>query len=244
MSQLLSTIVSSAISGGEVIAANDTTSTTLYPIFVGGVGDRQTPKTTTGRITWNASTGALTVTGTILIDTSTNTNSSKLVAAGTISETVSGTQYLVASQYDIGTDPGEIPINQYLGTLAYQDSVSVRVGQLLASGAGGIGYTLGAGSAVTQTSSRTSAVEINSICGAITLVSAAGSTSWQSFTVTNNTVAATDTVIVNQKSGTDLYLVHVTAVAAGSFRLTFATTAGTTTEQPVFNFAVLKASIV
>jgi hypothetical protein len=75
----------------------------------------------------------------------------------------------------------------------------------------------------------------------ITLVSAAGSTAWRSFTVTNNKVVATDTVIVNQKSGTDLYRINVTAVGTGSFRITYATTAGTTTEQPVFNFAVIKA---
>lgn len=104
-----------------------------------------------------------------------------------------------------------------------------------------IGYGTGAGSTVTQGTSRTTGVTIDAFSGAITLVSAAGSTSWQSFTVTNNKVAATDTVIVNQKSGTDLYRIHVTAVAAGSFRITFATTAGTTTEQPVFNFAVVKA---
>jgi hypothetical protein len=35
--------------------------------------------------------------------------------------------------------------------------------------------------------------------------------------------------------------IYVTAVAAGSFRISFATLSGTTTEQPVFNFAVIKA---
>lgn len=112
---------------------------------------------------------------------------------------------------------------------------------LLGSGQAAIGYGTGAGATVTQTSSRTNGVTIDAFSGAITLVSAAGSTSWQSFTVTNSRVAATDTVIVNQKSGTDLYRIHVTAVGTGSFRITFATTAGTTTEQPVFNFAVVKA---
>jgi hypothetical protein len=112
---------------------------------------------------------------------------------------------------------------------------------LLGSGQAAVGYGTGAGSTVTQGTSRTTGVIINAYSGAITLVSAAGSTSWQSFTVTNSRVAATDTIIVNQKSGTDLYRLHVTAVAAGSFRITFATTAGTTTEQPVFNFAVIKA---
>lgn len=112
---------------------------------------------------------------------------------------------------------------------------------LLGSNQAAVGYGTGAGATVTQGTSRTTGVAINAYSGAITLVSAAGTTSWQSFTVTNNKVAATDTVIVNQKSGTDLYRINVTAVAAGSFRVTFATTAGTTTEQPVFNFAVIKA---
>lgn len=183
-------------------------------------------------------------TGNTYIGTRVNTNNSKLVANGTISESVSGTQYLVASQYDIGTDPNEIPLNGYLGTLAYQDSTAVVVGQLRAQGNAGIGYGIGAGSNVTQITSRTTSVAINSPSGAITLVSAAGNASWQTFSVTNSVVASTDTIIINQKSGTDLYLIHVTAVAANTFNVTFATTGGTTTEQPVFNFAVLKASIV
>lgn len=106
---------------------------------------------------------------------------------------------------------------------------------------GGFGYTTGAGGTVTQATSRTTGVTLNKLCGAITLVSAAGSATWQSFTVTNSTVAATDVVNICQKSGTDLYEVMVTAVAAGSFRVSFRTTGGTTTEQPVFNFAVVKA---
>jgi hypothetical protein len=58
--------------------------------------------------------------------------------------------------------------------------------------------------------------------------------------VTNSTVAATDTIRVVQKSGTDKYMIHVTAVGTGSFDITYATTGGTTSEQPVFNFMVLK----
>jgi hypothetical protein len=84
-------------------------------------------------------------------------------------------------------------------------------------------------------------VTLNKITGAITLFSAAGTTTATTFTVTNSTVAATDVIILNQKSGTDLYNLMVTAVAAGSFNLTFRTTGGTTTETPVFNFAVIKA---
>ena len=112
---------------------------------------------------------------------------------------------------------------------------------ILSSGAtSGVGYATGAGGTVTQLTSRTTGVTLNTVSGAITLVSAAGSTLYQSFTVTNSAVAATDVVIVNQKSGTNKYITLVTAVAAGSFDITFATTGGTTTEQPVFNFAVIK----
>ena len=106
----------------------------------------------------------------------------------------------------------------------------------------GFGYTTGAGSTVTQITSRTTGVTINAVSGAITLVSAAGSSSYNTFTVTNNKVAATDVIIVNQKSGTDKYEAFVTAVAAGSFAITFATTGGSTTEQPVFSFAVIQGA--
>jgi hypothetical protein len=127
-------------------------------------------------------------------------------------------------------------------------SVSATPTSVAASGAvtsssatGGVGYATGAGGAVTQGTNRTTGVTLNDVCGAITLISAAGSATPASFTVTNSTVAATDTVIVSQKSGTDLYEIFVTAVAAGSFKITSFTTGGTTTETPVFNFAVLKA---
>lgn len=120
-------------------------------------------------------------------------------------------------------------------------TVRATAGHVSTGATSGSGYATGAGGTVTQATSRTTGVTINKVCGAITLVSAAGSTSWTSFTVTNSAVAATDVVIVSQKSGVDLYQVFVTAVAAGSFQITFATTGGTTTEQPVFNFAVIKA---
>lgn len=111
----------------------------------------------------------------------------------------------------------------------------------IVSTGGGVGYATGAGGAITQATSRTTAVTLNKASGAVTLVSAAGSATFASFTVNNSVVEATDTIIVSQKSGADLYEIHVTAVAAGSFRISFRTTGGTTTEQPVFNFAVIKA---
>jgi hypothetical protein len=96
---------------------------------------------------------------------------------------------------------------------------------------------------VTQATSRTTGVTLNKAAGAITLVSAAGSATFATFTVTNSKVKATDTVVVSQKSGTDLYHTNVTNVADGSFKISFATTGGTTTEQPVFNFVVVGSNV-
>jgi hypothetical protein len=79
-------------------------------------------------------------TGNVLIGTTTNTNSSRLVVNGTISETVGSTQYLVASQFDVGTAANQIPLNQYLGALAYIDSQfsAPQVGAGITTGTGTI----------------------------------------------------------------------------------------------------------
>lgn len=104
----------------------------------------------------------------------------------------------------------------------------------------GLGYSAGAGGAITQITSRTTGVTLSTVTGDITLVSAAGSATAASFTVTNTAVAVTDNIIINQKSGTDLYNILITNVGAGSFKVTFFTTGGTTTEQPMFHFSVIK----
>lgn len=112
-------------------------------------------------------------------------------------------------------------------------------GTVLTAGAG-LGYGTGAGGAVTQITSRTTGVTLNKATGQITMFSAAGSATAATFTVTNSTVAATDTIDLNQKSGTNLYNLVVSAVAAGSFNITFYTTGGTATDAPVINFTITK----
>jgi hypothetical protein len=137
------------------------------------------------------------------------------------------------------TSTGMVMVTPVIG--AATGTSLAATGAVTSSGTAGVGYATGAGGAVTQLTSRTTGVTLNKTTGAITLFSAAGTTTAATFTVTNSTVAATDVIILNQKSGTDLYDLMVTAVAAGSFNITFRTTGGTTTETPVFNFAVIKA---
>ena len=50
-------------------ATNDTSTTVLYPVFVGAAGSNQTPKVTTTKLAWNASTGSLTITGSLFATT-------------------------------------------------------------------------------------------------------------------------------------------------------------------------------
>lgn len=106
----------------------------------------------------------------------------------------------------------------------------------------GIGYGTGGGGAVTQLTSRTTGVTLNTLSGQITMFSAAGSATAASFTVTDSAVGANDTINFSVKSGTNLYVVVATAVAAGSFQVTFFTTGGTATDAPVITFAVIHAA--
>lgn len=114
---------------------------------------------------------------------------------------------------------------------------------LLASTGTAVGYSAGSGGAVTQGTSRATGVTLSKRSGAITLFTDTGTSAYTSFTVTNTLVSATDTVIVNQKSGTNTYLTFVTAVADGSFRITFSSVSGTASDAPVFNFVVVKGAV-
>lgn len=105
----------------------------------------------------------------------------------------------------------------------------------------GVGYSTGAGGTVIQGTSRTTPVTIDKICGSITMFNAAGSTTAATFTVNNSTVTIDDTIIVNQRSGTNFYDLLVTAVANGSFNITFRTTGGTVSDAPVINFTVINS---
>ena len=108
-----------------------------------------------------------------------------------------------------------------------------------------LGYTTGAGGTVTQATSKATAVTLNKTCGQITMnaASLAANTS-VAFTLTNSTIAATDTIIVNISSGgtTLSYLVGVEAVAAGSCNIIVRNiSAGALAQALVLNFSVIKA---
>lgn len=117
-----------------------------------------------------------------------------------------------------------------------------------------LGYGTGAGGTVTQGTSRTTGVTLNTITGEIVLF--AGSIAGHEadeFTLTNSTIAANDVVVACIKNGAaaatrKYYQTHVVAVAAGSCVISVgnidnATIPSTGTESPVIQFAVIKSVV-
>lgn len=193
-------------------------------------------------------TPAAAAAGVALVVTSTGTDeaisfNAKGAGAITIGATSTGNIVLGTTGHTLTLNNSTGAVTLAAGGLTLTTgSVAVTAGSILsASATAGVGYSTGAGGVVTQATSRATGVTLNTVTGAITLVSAAGSATPFSFTLTNSTIAATDTIVLSQKSGTDKYTTQVvTAVAAGSCQITLANASGTTTEQPVFNFTVIK----
>jgi hypothetical protein len=104
-----------------------------------------------------------------------------------------------------------------------------------------IGYGAGSGGAVTQLSTRTTPVTINTPAGTITMFTAAGSATAATVVVNNNLVVATDTIILSVRGATNTYLTSVSNVGAGTFSITFYTTGGTASDTPLINFSIIHA---
>ena len=123
---------------------------------------------------------------------------------------------------------------------------SVAASGGITSSGGGIGYAAGAGGAVTQTTSKSTGVTINKLCGQI--ISSAetlAANSSVSFTVTNDLIAATDTidlVLASGNAGPGTYNYQVDKVGAGSFDIWMRNVSDSSlSEELVFNFSINKS---
>jgi hypothetical protein len=106
-----------------------------------------------------------------------------------------------------------------------------------------IGYSVAAQGAVTQATDKSTGVTLNRSAGRITMNNAAlaGNTA-VSFTLTNSTVSANDTIIVNISGGATAaaYTTYISSMAAGSAVITLRNmTAGSLSEAVIINFSVL-----
>lgn len=165
------------------------------------------------------------------------------VAAPTLSSTGTGVTDTVASTFYIGGAP-----TAGTNTTITKAHALLVAGDIISnSSTGGIGYKTGAGGAVTQATSRSTGVTLNTVTGTITTnnTSLAALTRAQ-FTVTDSAVALRDTVVLSVVSGptADTSIYVVTGVAAGSFNITAANQNATTadTGAAIINFAVIKGS--
>ena len=137
----------------------------------------------------------------------------------------------------------------YIGN-TYQDpgqgNLTVQNAIRSISPTAGIGYGTGAGGTVTQTTSKSTGVTLNAVCGTITMNGAAlASATSVAFVFTNSAIAAADKVEVDHDSAGTLcaYNICVTP-AAGSATVTVRNmTAGSLSEAIVLRFFVQKAAI-
>ena len=108
----------------------------------------------------------------------------------------------------------------------------------------GVGYSTGAGGAVTQITSASTGVTLNKVTGQITTVAlttaAAGE---ERFTVTNSAVAATDVVVLGTTyNGGGTPMLSVVKIAAGAFDVVITNVHASAALDAlmVINFAVIK----
>ena len=106
-----------------------------------------------------------------------------------------------------------------------------------------LGYTAAAQGAVTQLTSKSTAVTLNKSAGRITLNAASlGATTNVSFTLNNNLISTNDVLILNVAAGATAasYNLWVDSLSAGSAGITLRnTTAGALAEAVVINFALI-----
>lgn len=136
----------------------------------------------------------------------------------------------------------------FSGNVAYTGSNPVFDLSKVTGTASGLGYVTGSGGAVTQATSKSTAVTLNKAAGSVLMNAAtlATLTSVQ-FAVNNSLVAATDVVIANVSqangvTGGNNYTLTAYAVTAGQFSLRLRNdSGGPLAETVLINFAVIKA---
>ena len=125
--------------------------------------------------------------------------------------------------------------------VAYSDQDIVGAQYLLSDEQ--LGYTAAAQGSVTQLTSKSTAVTLNSSAGRITMNGAAlaGNTA-ETFTLNNTLISTNDVLIVNVSAGgtAAAYTTYISSMSAGSAAITLRNmTAGSLSEAVVINFALI-----
>lgn len=224
--------------GGIQARIVDTPSATRSLTFTGSAAGNPTISTTAGGLTL---TPDVTLGGKInkVTITAPATGSTLTIADG---KTLTASNTLTFT----GTDSSSVAFGSG-GTVQYSGVAGAFTSVSASSPTGGIGYTTGAGGTVTQATSKTTGVTLNTVTGQITMNNAAlAAAATACFTLTNSAIAAPDVVNTNIASGatSGAYTLQVEAVAAGSARMCINNrSGGSLSEAIVINYAVMKGSV-
>lgn len=125
--------------------------------------------------------------------------------------------------------------------VAYTDQDIIGSDYILAQGQ--LGYTTAAQGTVTQATSKSTAVTLNTSAGQITMNNAAlGATTNVTFTLNNTYISANDILILNVSGGATAgaYNCWVSGLGAGTATITVRNiSAGSLSEAVVINFALI-----
>ena len=125
--------------------------------------------------------------------------------------------------------------------VAFEDQNIVGSDRILSGGE--LGYTAAAQGTVTQATSKSTAVTLNSSAGQITMNNASlGATTNVTFTLNNSLISANDIVILNVAAGATAgaYNCWVSGLSAGAVTITVRNiTGGALSEAVVINFALI-----
>jgi hypothetical protein len=110
-----------------------------------------------------------------------------------------------------------------------------------------IGYAAAAQGTVTQSTDKSTGVTLNKSAGRITMNNAAlAGGAAVSFTLTNSTISANDTIIVNVSgNGTaGAYTTYISSMTSGSAVVTLRNLSGTSySEAVIINFAIIHGAV-
>ena len=126
-------------------------------------------------------------------------------------------------------------------------SSGVSAQSAILSGTTGIGYSIGAGGSITQATSKSTAVTLNTATGLIIMNNAAlAASTTVGFTLNNSLITSIDNIIVTNaggNSGSPNYQVWVYIVQSGSCLIALRNiSGGSLSEAVAINFAIIKGA--
>ena len=229
---------------GAVIGANSAAAGTFAALTSTSIDVSDGNIVNAGDINCDSISADVAATGLNIIFDGTDTGDNKISLTDNLANALDITESSNSYLKFTTTNSGEkVVIGKALDISGATTAAAVTGTDVLASST--LGYKVGSGGTVTQATNKTTAVEVNKINGEIVMNGAAlADDATAAFTLTNNTIAATDVVIVNVASvGTaGAYQVTVGAVAAGSCSISVLNVSGGSLSQAIkLNFAVIKA---